>query len=180
MPQPDAAGERTADGREEVREAKVASVDGLLFPHARQVVRIHRKRHRLGTTKWSTETVYAATDLAAHQAGPAEIAAWARGHWMIESTVHWPKDVIFGEDLSQVRHHHTPAAMSVFRDLARAAISIASAGPTSPAADALTPDPNPSSLSHDQNRRTRLSPGLWGTPCCELASRTNIAGRPLG
>lgn len=36
-------------GREEVREVKVASVDNLLFPHANQVVRIHRKRRRLGT-----------------------------------------------------------------------------------------------------------------------------------
>ncbi|MFE2710121.1 ISAs1 family transposase [Streptomyces mirabilis] len=109
-------------GREEVREVKVASVDDLLFPHAKQVVRIHRKRRRLGMKKWRTETLYAVTDLAAHQAEPAEIAAWARGHWMIESTVHWSKDVVFGEDLSQVRRHHTPAVMSVFRDLARAGL----------------------------------------------------------
>ncbi|WAX78594.1 hypothetical protein [Streptomyces sp. KMM 9044] len=71
-------------GREEVREVKVANVDNLLFPHTKQVVRIHRRRHRLGTKKWSTETVHAVTDLAAHQADAAEIAAWARGHWMIE------------------------------------------------------------------------------------------------
>ncbi|WP_406735471.1 MULTISPECIES: ISAs1 family transposase [unclassified Streptomyces] len=109
-------------GREEVREVKVASVDNLLFPHAKQVVRIHRKRRRLGTKWWSTETVYAVTDLAAHQADAAEIAAWARGHWMIESTVHWSKDVVFGEDLSQVRRHRTPVVVSVFRDLARAAL----------------------------------------------------------
>ncbi|TWG02830.1 DDE family transposase [Streptomyces brevispora] len=83
---------------------------------------IHRKRRRLGTKKWSTETVYAVTDLAAHQADAAEIAAWARGHWMIESTVHWSKDVVFGEDLSQARRHRTPVVVSVFRDLARAAL----------------------------------------------------------
>ena len=29
----------------------------------------------------STETVYAIIDLPAEQAGAAEIAAWARGHW---------------------------------------------------------------------------------------------------
>ncbi|MFF4291790.1 ISAs1 family transposase, partial [Streptomyces sp. NPDC001633] len=66
-------------GREEVREVKVCSVDGLMFPHAWQVVRIHRKRRRMGTKRWQTETVYAVTDLSAHQAGAAEIAAWARG-----------------------------------------------------------------------------------------------------
>ncbi|PPS69947.1 hypothetical protein BV882_26850 [Streptomyces sp. 46] len=109
-------------GREEVREVKVCSVDGLLFPHARQVVRIHRKRRRAGAGKWQTETVYAVTDLAAHQADPAEISAWARGHWIIENTVHWTKDVTFAEDASQVRRHGTPAVMSTLRDLARGAL----------------------------------------------------------
>ncbi|WTK18290.1 ISAs1 family transposase (plasmid) [Streptomyces sp. NBC_01525] len=109
-------------GRDEVREVKVVSVDGLLFPHARQVVRIHRKRRRINTSKWRTETVYAVTDLAAHQATPAEIAAWARGHWIIENTVHWTKDVTFAEDASQIRRHRTPAVMSALRDLARATL----------------------------------------------------------
>ncbi|MCX5323839.1 ISAs1 family transposase [Streptomyces sp. NBC_00120] len=109
-------------GREEVREAKVVSVDGLLFPQARQVVRIHRKRRRIGTSKWQTETVYAVSDLATHQASPAEIAAWARGHWIIENTVHWTKDVTFAEDASQIRRHRTPAVMSALRDLARATL----------------------------------------------------------
>lgn len=109
-------------GREEVREVKVVTVDGLLFPHARQVVRIHRKRRRIGARKWQTETVYAVTDLAAHQADAAEIAAWARGHWIIENTVHWNKDVTFAEDASQVRRHHAPAVMTTLRDLARATL----------------------------------------------------------
>jgi hypothetical protein len=63
-----------------------------------------------------------ATDLAAHQADPAEISAWARGHWIIENTVHWTKDVTFAEDASQVRRHGTPAVMTTLRDLARAAL----------------------------------------------------------
>jgi predicted transposase YbfD/YdcC len=109
-------------GREEVCEVMVCSVDGLLFPHARQVVRIHRKRRRIGTKKWQTETVYAVTDLSAHQASAAEIAAWARGHWIIENTVHWTKDVTFAEDASRVRRHHTPAVMSALDDLARGAL----------------------------------------------------------
>lgn len=98
------------------------AVDGLLFPHARQVVRIHRKRRRIGAEKWTTETVCAVTDLLAHHASAAEIAAWARGHWIIENTVHWTKDVTFAEDASQVRRHHTPAVMSALRDLARATL----------------------------------------------------------
>ena len=72
---------------------KVVSVGGLLFPHARQVVRIHRKRRRTGVKKWTTETVYAVTNLPARQASAAEIAAWERGHWIIENTIHRTKDV---------------------------------------------------------------------------------------
>ncbi|MGW1365473.1 ISAs1 family transposase [Streptomyces chartreusis] len=109
-------------GREEIREVQVVTVHGLLFPHARQVVRIRRKRRRIGTKKWQTETVYAVTDLPAEQATAKEIAAWARGHWIIENTVHWTKDVTFAEDASQVRRHRTPALMSALRDLARATL----------------------------------------------------------
>lgn len=90
-------------GREEVREVKVISVDGLFFPHARQVVRIHRKRRPLGAKKWQPETVYAVTALPAHQASPAEIACWARSHWITENTVHGTKDVTFAEDAGQIR-----------------------------------------------------------------------------
>jgi len=40
-------------------------------------------------TKWSTETIYAITSLTAIQAGPAELADIARGHWLIEDRLHW-------------------------------------------------------------------------------------------
>lgn len=85
-------------------------------------MRIHRKRRQTGTKKWTTETVYAATDLPAHQASATELAAWARAHRVIENTVHWTQDVTFAEDASQIRRHRTPAVMSVLRDLARATL----------------------------------------------------------
>jgi predicted transposase YbfD/YdcC len=88
----------------------------------RQVVRIHRKRRRIGARKWQTETVYAVTDLAAHQADAAEIAAWAHGHWIIENTVHRAKDVTFAEDASQIRRHCTLSVMTALRDLAPATL----------------------------------------------------------
>jgi hypothetical protein len=54
------------------------------FPHARQVLRITRRRRALGARRWTTETVYAITDLAWEQATARELAEWARGHWTIE------------------------------------------------------------------------------------------------
>lgn len=109
-------------GREELRELQVVGVSDLLFPHARQVLRITRRRRALGTRKWSTETVYAVTDLAFEQATAAELAAWARGHWTIENSVHWIRDVTFGEDAQQVRTGNTPAVMAGLRDIVRGAL----------------------------------------------------------
>lgn len=74
----------TGHGRRELRELQVLGVDDVLFPHANQVLHITRRRRAPGARKWSTETVYAITDLAFHQATAAELAGWARGHWIIE------------------------------------------------------------------------------------------------
>ncbi|MFF4879399.1 ISAs1 family transposase [Micromonospora sp. NPDC000668] len=112
-------------GRHEIREVQVVTVDDLLFPHARQVVRIRRRRRRPDTKTWTIEVVYAITDLPTHQARPEEIAAWARDHWTIENSVHWIRDVTFGEDASQVRTHNTPTVMAALRDIVRGTIRLA-------------------------------------------------------
>ena len=65
------------------------------------------------------------TDLPAEQADAAEIAAWARGHWTVENTVHWVRDVVFGEGKSQVRTRNTPAVLAAVRDLIRGALTLA-------------------------------------------------------
>lgn len=112
----------TAHGRREIRSLKVVTIaEGIEFPHARQAVQITRKtrpaspRGRKG--RWRTETVYAITDLAPHQARPDELAAWIRGHWQIENGLHWIRDVTFTEDLSQVRTGTAPQVMASLRNL---------------------------------------------------------------
>jgi DDE family transposase len=123
--QVDAAHRRveTAHGRREIRTLKVVTIaEGIEFPYARQAVQITRKtrpaspRGRKG--RWRTETVYAITDLAPHQARPDELAAWIRGHWQIENGLHWVRDVTFAEDLSQVRTGAAPQVMALLRNLA--------------------------------------------------------------
>jgi predicted transposase YbfD/YdcC len=112
-------------GRQEQRLVQAVTVKDLLFPHARQVLRIQRRRRKLGAKRWSTETVYAITDLTAEQATIEELATWARGHWTVENTVHWVRDMTFGEDASQVRTRNTPAALASIRDLIRGALHLA-------------------------------------------------------
>ena len=54
-----------------------------------------------------------------------QIAVRARGHWTVENTVHWVRDVVFGEDTSQVRTRSTPAVLAAVRDLIRGAFKFA-------------------------------------------------------
>ncbi|MFE4654451.1 ISAs1 family transposase [Streptomyces sp. NPDC056707] len=106
-------------GREEIRAVQVASVNGLLFPHACQVVRIRRRRRSLAGKKSTGEIVYAVTDLPAEQASAGDIASWARDHWKIEKCVHWIRDVVFGEDARTIRTRNTPAVMASLGDIVR-------------------------------------------------------------
>jgi predicted transposase YbfD/YdcC len=106
-------------GRAEWRTLKATAVArGLAFPHAAQAIQIRRRRRPLnGTSRWSTETVYAVTSLTATQATPGQLAGWARGHWEIEA-LHHIRDVTYGEDTSQVRTGNGPRAMATLRNLA--------------------------------------------------------------
>jgi predicted transposase YbfD/YdcC len=112
----------TVHGRREIRTLKVVTIAaGIEFPHATQALQITRKTRPVRAAKagkWRTETVYAITDLAPHQARPDELAAWIRGHWQIENALHWVRDVTFGEDLSQVRTGAAPQVMATLRNLA--------------------------------------------------------------
>jgi predicted transposase YbfD/YdcC len=67
--------------------------------------------------RWRTVTVYAITSLDAHQATPAQLAAWIRGHWQIEA-LHHLRDVSYGEDASQIRTGSGPQVMAALRNLA--------------------------------------------------------------
>ena len=113
----------TAHGRREIRSLKVVTITaGIEFPHARQAIQVTRRTRPVNARsgkkgKWRTETVYAITDLAPHQARPDELAGWIRGHWQIENGLHWVRDVTFGEDLSRIRTGAAPQVMATLRNL---------------------------------------------------------------
>jgi predicted transposase YbfD/YdcC len=116
-------------GRREIRTLKILSVStGIGFPNAVQAMQIRRRRHRLDQPKrFATETVYAITDLHVHQARPAQLATWIRGHWNIENKVHWIRDVTYDEDRSQIRTGTGPHVMATLRDAAIGALRLAGA-----------------------------------------------------
>lgn len=107
-----------AHGRVERRTVRTAPVpDGLDLPHAAQLVRITRRRKPVGQNGWtSKETVYAVTSLPAAKAGPAQLAAAARGHWTIENKVHWVRDTAWHEDHCRVTAGNAPRNLAALRN----------------------------------------------------------------
>jgi predicted transposase YbfD/YdcC len=114
----------TGHGRREIRTLKTVRIAaGIVFPHAAQAIQVLRRTRPVSARtgrkgRWRTETVYAITDLAAHQARPDELAGWIRGHWQIENGLHWVRDVTFGEDASRVHVGAAPQVMASLRNLA--------------------------------------------------------------
>ncbi|WP_258037245.1 MULTISPECIES: ISAs1 family transposase [unclassified Streptomyces] len=111
----------TGHGRRESRSVKTtaiaANLGGIAFPEARLALRIHRRRQESGKRQ-TRETVYAVTSLDTHQASPADLGGYVRGHWGIENSNHHVRDVVFAEDASTVHTGSAPRAMAALRNLA--------------------------------------------------------------
>jgi predicted transposase YbfD/YdcC len=114
-------------GRREIRTCKILTIStGIDFPHAAQAIQIRRRRRRLDEPKrFTTETVYAITDLQVHQAKPVQLAAWIRGHWSIENKIHWVRDVTYDEDRSQIRTGTGAQVMAALRNAAIGVLRLA-------------------------------------------------------
>ena len=113
-------------GRREIRTLKILSVStGIAFPRAAQAMQIRRRRRRLDQPRrFTTESVYAITDLLAHQAKPWQLADYTRGHWSIENKTHWVRDATYDEDRSQIRTGTGPQVMATLRNAAIGALRL--------------------------------------------------------
>jgi predicted transposase YbfD/YdcC len=101
-------------GRHELRTIQVLPTPpGLPFPHVGQVFLIERTVTHHGQTSY--QAMLYVTSLTAEQASPADLLAYVRGHWSIE-TLHWIRDVVFAEDASHVRTGNAPRVMATIRN----------------------------------------------------------------
>ena len=109
-------------GRLESRTATVIDLDQhpdrQLFGGAARAMKIVRRRTDPHTGQTTTETVYAITSLSHRYASTVLLAGWLRTHWTIENSVHWVRDVTFGEDQSQIRTGAGPHVMATIRNTA--------------------------------------------------------------
>ena len=93
-----------------------AALNGYLdWPGLGQVCCVERTRRHKG--KETVERAYAITSFPPEQADAARLLEIWRGHWRIEYRLHRVRDVVFGEDLSQVRTGSAPQLLAALRNL---------------------------------------------------------------
>jgi predicted transposase YbfD/YdcC len=102
-------------GRREERRLRVttALTSHLRFPGVQQAMEL-RRRVRTATDEREA-TWYFVTDCTPQQADPDRLLALIRGHWSIECR-HWKRDVLFGEDRSQIRSKAAPQVLAALRN----------------------------------------------------------------
>lgn len=111
-----------AHGRIEERRLTTLSVrpEEVNWPGAAQVFVVVRqtRRGRVGRRRSTHAVVYGITSLGREKANAANLLTLNRGHWSIENRAHWPRDVLFGEDASQVATGRIVPLLVWFRSLA--------------------------------------------------------------
>lgn len=109
--------------RHRIWTAKVP--DTITFPNAARFVIVEREAATLADERTSIEYRFYITDLTTEQVSPAHLHRLINGHWSIENSLHWVRDVTFDEDRSQVRTGTTPRVLATLRNLAISAIRYA-------------------------------------------------------
>lgn len=115
--------DRTCDyqrGRIERRSRKVTTAMNAYlshWPHLAQVAQLTRTGTVRSTNKTTEEVVYLITDLDPTAASPGRLLTLVRGHWTLENSLQYVRDVTFGEDRSQLRSGNAPHIMAALRNL---------------------------------------------------------------
>jgi hypothetical protein len=94
---------------------------GKPWPHVQQICRLERRRQvvRGGQAiKTEVEISYAITSMPPERADAKRVLHGLRGHWGIETKIHWVRDVTMDEDRCQVRTGAAPQAFAACRNLA--------------------------------------------------------------
>jgi predicted transposase YbfD/YdcC len=107
---------RRGDRWERRRLWASAALNGYLdWPGLGQVCCVERTRRWKG--KETVERAYAITSLPPERADADRLLEIWRGHWGIENRLHWVRDMVLGEDLSQVRTGAAPQLLAALRNL---------------------------------------------------------------
>lgn len=103
-------------GRVDIRSIRVSSElqDYCDWPGLEQVFEIRRSWQHKGI--WKEARRYGVTSLPARIASPQRLLTLKRGHWIIENSLHYVKDVTMGEDKSTIHADNGPKIMAALRN----------------------------------------------------------------
>lgn len=102
-------------GRTERREVWVRAATGDFdkgWIGLKQVIKVQRRVKDKGKIRQEDAFYISSLDV------NALVFCWGiKSHWSIENSLHWVKDVTFGEDSSRIRTANAPQNTSVFRNI---------------------------------------------------------------
>ncbi len=105
-------------GRHETREVYPFAItpEQTGFAYSVQAAIITRTTHHLKAVRITEETELVLSSRPASKMDAAQLQAFRRGHWGIESQ-HYVRDVTLGEDASTVSTLHAPRNLATLRNL---------------------------------------------------------------
>lgn len=120
-PKPDFETVQTVDGTHGRLDKRTLTVSSLLqsysdWPHLAQVFQIVRRVTDPQTGVMTEETSYGVTSLQRTEVTPLRLLQIVRTHWGIENSLHYRRDVTFGEDRSRVRLKRAPQVMAALNN----------------------------------------------------------------
>jgi predicted transposase YbfD/YdcC len=93
-----------------------AHIEDVDWPGVAQVIRRECERIEVKTGKLTREVSYGLTSLTPERADAAAMEALWRGHWTIENSLHYVRDVSFGEDAGHAAAGNTAHALASVRN----------------------------------------------------------------
>lgn len=106
-------------GRIEKRAIQsTTAVEGINFPYVAQVIRVYREFTDIKTGKVSTDTSFHITSRSRAKADNERLLELIRNQWSIENSLHYVRDVTFGEDRCQIKKGSAPRVLASMRNLA--------------------------------------------------------------
>ena len=80
--------------------------------------RIDRHLTNLDGSHPRDEVAFGITDLSPEQADAEQIGSLVRGHWGIETRLHWERDMLYDENRSPIRTQNGPQVLATQRNMA--------------------------------------------------------------
>jgi hypothetical protein len=111
---------RKQHGRVETRQVQVlpTTAEQMGFPFCEQVLLLRRHRYYLSDQHEEEGFLYLVCSRPSGQCSPENLLDLSQGHWIIESSIHYCRDVLYDEDRCRIRDTTSARICATLRSLA--------------------------------------------------------------